>query len=435
MSAWTSPSAPRGAGAQSVPAFQPETGIDTDTAPGPSPGHATGRKVVALIPAGEVTGRDTVRWHNHDDPVRDQKDHYNSGDMFVYEASLRLLDFDSLEVVPLYSQLSDRDIDRLNAEASVCFLRGSNYLHNKMEWGNLPEVIDKLKLPVVAFGIGAQAPKYGEVTISDRTRRFMDVVSDRSEVIGVRGAFTAQVLADMGIKNVEAIGCPSLMRHNKPRLHMAWKPLDQVKKIGFTLTRGFWPEYCEDVAKSRALQRQLLVDLSKTRDLTVMSQGERAEKLYFYGTPEGKADAYAALVKEGWFQGPDDPLVQLYDKHMFFGRSPAEYEDLVRSLDMVLGFRLHGNIMGLANEVPAVYIVYDSRTRELVELFGIPSYDIMDKRPFALENHYTKEAYAHFEASYVRAYARMAAFLDKNGVAHRMRPEGMRPEGTRPEGK
>ena len=195
MSAWTSPSASRGAGAQSVPAFQPETGVDTDAPSSRSPVRATGRKVIALIPAGEVAGRDTVRWHNHDDPVRDQKDNYNSGDMFVYEASLRLLDFDSLEVVPLYSQLTDRDIDRLNDEASVCFLRGSNYLHNKMEWGNLPEVIDKLKLPVVAFGIGAQAPKYGEVAISDRTRRFMDVVSDRSTVIGVRGAFTGLGLA------------------------------------------------------------------------------------------------------------------------------------------------------------------------------------------------------------------------------------------------
>lgn len=422
MSAWTS-TAPA-SGAQAVPAFQPVAGLDGDPEADPMPVRATGRKIVALIPAGEVAGRDTVRWHNHDDPVRDQKDNYNSGDMFVYEASLRLLDFDSLEVVPLYSNLTERDIDRLNEEASVCFLRGSNYLHSKMEWGNLPEVIDRLKLPVVAFGIGAQAPKYGTVQMSERTRRFMQVVSDRSEVIGVRGHFTAQVLAEMGIRNVEAIGCPSLMRHNKPRLRIGWKPLDEVRKVGFTLTRGFWPEYCENVGKSRALQRRLMIDLAKTRDLTVMSQGERPEKLYFYGTPEGKAEAYASLLKDGWFEGPDDPLVGIYESSMFFGRSPAEYETLVRGLDMLTGFRLHGNIMGLANEVPAVYIVYDSRTRELAELFGIPSYDIMESRPFRLEEHYTREAFARFEETYVRSYARMADFLDKNRVAHRMRPEG-----------
>lgn len=380
------------------------------------------RKVVALIPAGEVSGRDTVRWFSHDDPARDQNDHYNAGDMFVFEASLRLLDYDSLEVVPLHSRLSDYDIDRLNAEASYCFLRGSNYLHSKMDWGNLPEVIDRLDLPVVAFGIGAQAPAYGEVPVSERTRRFMEVVADRSRVIGVRGAFSAEILAGLGIKNVEAIGCPSLMRHNKPRLEIAWKPLDQVRRVGFTLTRGFWPEYCEDIGRARGLQRRLLRDLAADRDLTVMSQGERPEKLYFYGTPEGKAEAYAALVKDGWFEGPDDPLVRLYEERMFFGRSPAEYEDLVRGLDLVLGFRLHGNIMALANERPAVYVVYDSRTRELVELFGIPAYDIMSEKPFALEEIYTPEAYAHFAECYRQAYTRMAEFLDKNGVAHRMRP-------------
>ncbi len=424
MSALTASPVSHKSGDPSVPSFQPVASLDAATRAGKAPAKGGGRKVVALIPAGEVAGRDTVRWYAHDNPAKDQKDNYNAGDMFVYEASLRLLDYDSLEVLPLHSQLSDYDIDRLNAEASFCFLRGSNYLHSKMEWGNLPEVIERLDLPVVAFGIGAQAPKYGAVQVPDRTRRFMDVVADRSEVIGVRGAFTAQVLTDMGIKNVEAIGCPSLMRHNKPRLKIAWKPLDEVRKVGFTLTRGFWPEYCEDVGKSRALQRELLVDLAKTRDLTVMSQGERPEKLYFYGTPEGKAEAYASLLKDGWFEGPDDPLVALYENHMFFGRSPAEYENLVRGLDLLTGFRLHGNIMGLANEVPAVYIVYDSRTRELAELFGIPSYDIMESRPFRLEEHYTKEAFAHFEETYVRSYARMTAFLDKNGVAHRMRPEG-----------
>lgn len=421
MSAWTSSTAQRSSGAPSVPAFQPVHAIEPDNESAPA--KASGRKVVALIPAGEVTGRDTVRWYAHDDPARDQKDSYNSGDMFVYEASLRLLDYDSLEVVPLHSQLSDYDIDRLKAEASFCFLRGSNYLHSKMEWGNLPEVIDRLDLPVVAFGIGAQAPRYGAIQVSERTRRFMQVVADRSETIGVRGHFTAQILADIGIKNVEPIGCPSLMRHNKPRLDIAWKPLDQINRMGFTLTRGFWPEYCEDVGKARSLQRKLMVELAKRHDLTVMSQGERPEKLYFYGTPEGRAEAYASLIKDGWFDGPDDPLVKLYEEHVFFGRSPAEYETLVRGLDMVLGFRLHGNIMALANGVPAVYIVYDSRTRELVELFGIPAYDIMEKRPFALEEHYTSAAYAHFAESYSRAYAGMAAFLDRNGVAHRMRPE------------
>ena len=128
MTAWTSPMAPQSA--PSVPAFQPVAAMEPESDSAPAQARAAGRKVVALIPAGEVAGRDTVRWFAHDNPVKDQQDNYNSGDMFVYEASLRLLDFDSLEVVPLYSQLTDRDIDRLNDEASAaaCFMEVGRYV-------------------------------------------------------------------------------------------------------------------------------------------------------------------------------------------------------------------------------------------------------------------------------------------------------------------
>ncbi len=97
-----------------------------------------GRKIVALIPAGEVHDKTSIRAWSHADPKRDVKAHYNAGDMFVYEASLRLLDFDQMEAIPLQSDWDQRTVDRLNEEAAFCFVRGSNYIHHEMKWGNLP---------------------------------------------------------------------------------------------------------------------------------------------------------------------------------------------------------------------------------------------------------------------------------------------------------
>src|SRR3546814_9464133 len=147
------------------------------------------------------------------------------------------------------------------------------------------------------------------------------------------------------------------MRHNRPSLDIRIKPPEQVRKVGFTLTRGLWPMYCQDIPKARRMQREMMIDLARTHELTIMSQGEKPEKVYFYGEPLLMPAAFDALMAEKWFEGPDDPLVRLYRERMFFGRSPAEYEALVRGLDLVLGFRLHGNIMALANGVPAVYVV------------------------------------------------------------------------------
>lgn len=411
--------------------------MSTLTAIKPAPVHApsidpdldaplrarTGRKIVALIPAGEVHDRTAVRAWSAMDPARDVEEHYNAGDMFVYEASLRLLDFDAMEAIPLHSDWDQRTVDRLNAEAEYCFVRGSNYVHHEMKWGNLPALLDKLKIPVIAFGIGAQAASYKDVNVSDDTRRFLKIVSERSKRVGVRGAFSAEVLGKLGVKNVEVVGCPSLMRHNRPKLDIKLGALDAVRRVGFTLTRGLASMYCQDLGKAREMQRAMMVDYAKRFELTVISQGEQPERAYWYRSQADIAQAYAKLVEAKWFSGPDDPLVDIYTRNLFFGTSPKAYEELSRQMDLVLGFRLHGNIMALANRVPAIYVVYDSRTRELVDYLGIPAYDIMQKEPFALEDYYTQPRFDRFNARYTSAYRRMAEFLDANGVAHLMRPQ------------
>jgi hypothetical protein len=382
----------------------------------------TSPKIVALIPAGRVRNKTAVEWWTHGDPAGDVKLHYNAGDMFVYEASLRLLDFAEMEPIELETEWDQRMVDRLNEQADYCFIRGSNYIHSQMNWMNLPGLLERLKIPVMAFGIGAQAPAYGPVKVAPETVRVLKMVAERSKSVGVRGAFTAEVLAGFGIKNVEVIGCPSLMRHNSPQLDIRLGDLAGIRRVGFTLTRGLWPMYCQDIPKARALQRTTILDYAKRFDLTIMSQGERPERAYWYKHEADIAAAYETLVKDKWFTGPDDPLVELYRSRLFFGTTPAAYEELVRRMDLVLGLRLHGNIMALANGVPAIYIVYDSRTRELAEYLQIPSYDIMDKEPFTLERCFAQERFDRFAAQYRVAYRRMAEFLDANGVAHRMRP-------------
>ena len=37
---------------------------------------------------------------------------------------------------------------------------------------------------------------------------------------------------------------------------------------------------------------------------------------------------------------------------------------LLDHLEVILGYRLHGNLMALANAVPAIYFGYDTRTLE-----------------------------------------------------------------------
>ena len=71
----------------------------------------------------------------------------------------------------------------------------------------------------------------------------------------------------------------------------------------------------------------------------------------------------------------------------------ADYEDLVRQKDLVLGYRLHGNLMALANGMPSIYFTYDSRTAEFAETFQIPHFDVFSGKPFELEDYWDQSLF------------------------------------------
>jgi polysaccharide pyruvyl transferase WcaK-like protein len=98
----------------------------------------------------------------------------------------------------------------------------------------------------------------------------------------------------------------------------------------------------------------------------------------------------------------------------------AEYDAIARAQDLVLGFRLHGNLIALSNGVPSVYFTYDSRTTEFVDTFNIPAFDIYGGKPFVLEEYWRQDLFERFNRTYYHRYRDMQLFLDENGLPHRM---------------
>ena len=376
-------------------------------------------RILVMIPSGEVYDHDCVRWYRAHDIQRSIDRYHNIGDAFVYDSSLKLLAFDALDVLEI-REVSEKDIDRCNAEYDYCFLRGSNYVHNEMDWESAPEVLKRLKIPVIAFGIGAQAPSKGPLVLSEQTKRVMHLIAERCTTMGVRGSYTAQVLWDIGIKNTRIVGCPTLFRRRDPDLRIDLPPLETVKRLGYTLRREVSHTYSPDVDRYLSLQRETILEMAKRFDVTVMAQGEIEEKKIVFGTAEQKEAALQALADAKWFTGPDDPMLALYRNKLFYSDTVADYDAVARRQDAVLGYRLHGNLISLANGVPAVYFTYDSRTAEFVETFGIPAFDIYAGKQFVLEEYWNQELFERFNRNYYHRYRDMRLFLEENGLPHRM---------------
>jgi len=383
-------------------------------------------KILVISPSGEVYDHDCVRWYSEMGFAAEPQHYHNIGDAFVFDSSLKLLKFDTLEELNIRSP-SDADIERYNTEFDFAFLRGSNYLHSEMDWENAPAILSRLRIPVIAFGIGAQAPSKGPLLLSDATKRVLALIAERSGSLGVRGGYTADVLWSLGIKNVRIVGCPTLFRNNDPTLRIDLPPIESVRDIAYTLRREVGESYAQNLQRYLDLQRETILDLAARFDLDILAQGEIEEKAILWGDEPQRTGAIETLRKEGWLRGEGDPLERLYASRLFYSDSVAEFEAKLRRKDLVLGYRLHGNLMGLANGVPSIYFTYDSRTTEFAETMQIPSFDVFSGRPFRLEEYWDQSLFERFNRAYFQRYRDMRLFLDENGATHRMVDETVAP--------
>jgi len=379
------------------------------------------KRILVISPSGEVYDHDNVRWYNYRDIQRSINHYHNIGDAFVFDSSLKLLNFDQLDALEI-AKPDFKNIDRINAEYDYVFLRGSNYIHKDMNWENATEVLKRLKIPVIAWGIGAQAPVKGKIDLSEQTKLMLRLMADSTTSIGVRGAYSAQVLWDLGIKNVRIVGCPTAFRRNIPDLEIKLRPLEQIKTAGVTLRREVSGTYAQDIERYLTFHRDMVKDLAKRFDVVLMAQGEVEEKKIVLGTPEQREEGIAALKANGWVRKwyLDDEMEKLHRERLFYSDVVADYEALVQQKDMVLGYRLHGNLMALANGTPSIYFTYDSRTVEFAETYQIPNFDVFSGKKFSLEEYWDQSLFDKFNRAYRFMYREMHQFLVENNVDTKM---------------
>jgi polysaccharide pyruvyl transferase WcaK-like protein len=114
-------------------------------------------------------------------------------------------------------------------------------------------------------------------------------------------------------------------------------------------------------------------------------------------------------------------MERLHRERLFYSDVVSDYEDLVRTKDLVLGYRLHGNLMALSNGVPSIYFTYDSRTTEFAETLQIPHFDVFSGKPFHLEDYWDQSLFEKFNRAYFQTYREMRTFLVENGIDTKMK--------------
>lgn len=351
-----------------------------------------------------------------DDPIAAfEKTDINTGDVLVYDAILKILSYDSIQNIQ-FDYIAQQGLWPSDSP-SATVIRGSNYLSEAVDLGSAVPLLKKLNGPIVAIGVGAQAATYKKLKFTEGTLEAWRIIASKCETIGVRGAYSAEVFNDIGIKNVRVIGCPSFYRSGQPSI--AIKKIDPASAIvGLTLNRYLSKDYATNAVKTNRMQRALLDAVARRPQSRLYSQGEREESLAVYSLRQQRA-AYVDAILDGYCLKENAACQALLTDRMFAFLDVDEWaRDVLEKVDVMVGFRLHGNVIALHQGIPAVFFTYDSRIRELATLFAAPSIEVEDYRPIDLDRIFSNMDFHAMERAYRGNFAEFFQFLTENGLRH-----------------
>ena len=332
----------------------------------------------------------------------------NVGNLVFSHAAHRLLSVQGNDVVSNRFAAQIDDAPRINEEFDVFVVPLANAFRKsfKGHLDALTDLIERLTIPVVVLGVGAQATTGYNASrltpLESSVRRFVGAVLDRSASIGVRGEFTAEYLHGLGFRDVEVIGCPSLFLRG-PDLHVAKDPAGLTARSRVAINVS---PYVKDMgAITMAAHRRY-------PHLTYVPQDLKTLGLLIYGDSPDEAGRTSDL--------PVHETHPLYrERKIRFFLDPPTWMDFLATQDFSFGTRIHGNITSTLAGTPAVVLAHDSRTLELARYHEIPHRLVRnvgaDVDPAEL---YAEADYTGLNSGHAKRWEVFSGFMERNGLQH-----------------
>lgn len=258
----------------------------------------------------------------------------NLGDEIIKQGVERLLEDPANGGLSIAWESYECDSQRLN-QGHVLVAGGNVIGPRRLRTrGSIWNPPKRLDTKVTAFGVGwwSYTPRIRAYEVS----RIRDCLN-RGGLQLVRDEYTAQILKQIGVMNVEILGCPTMFHHRS----FGVTDLSD-RDIVFTLT-----SYRRDISRDRRMITNLKNEVSR-----------RNTSLNFF--PQGDED-------------------ERYLKRVLAG-DISDVKILPRSLDKflefsslnkveVVGNRLHFGMLSLSNHIPATIIAIDNRAKEMKRSF------------------------------------------------------------------
>lgn len=272
--------------------------------------------------------------------------------------------------------------EEINNNCGVGVLPCANVLGSHHDAGSRASALAKLKIPLVAIGLGAQSGSYSKFPeVPAGTLQWLHEIYSRRKGaeanIAVRGEYTRKVLEHLGFREgIEVLGCPSLFIHESPNLGqiIAKRLNSKPVKIGVAAGNPSRPvskklelkllEYAASTGGSYVIQHPLEFVKAARREARDLSPEWSEKILKFIGGDAAQNNSFDASERAVVIEKA------LAHAQVFFDID--SWMQHLQNHDLVIGMRIHGIMLALQAGIPAVCITHDSRTQELCETMMIP---------------------------------------------------------------
>lgn len=264
------------------------------------------------------------------------------------------------------------NLEELREQIDVLVIPAANQLNPQWDlkwWAHLIEVIDK---PVVVVGLGTQAriSEGHTVRLQPGTVRFLELISERAEVVGVRGPTTLEVMERYGVHNGVITGCPSHFINGDIDGQRIATQLDrlsagEMRRVNFLY--GTLEEYTRSVERNlyslAAVSGGRLIRQTDSLVLKWMLDGQEPKDVSSYLAWEARTVAPGLSV--------DEYKRDLLHRGTYYFDARA-WIDEVACDDVSVGMRIHGAVAAVQGGSLGVCVAFDSRTLELAQTMGYP---------------------------------------------------------------
>lgn len=344
--------------------------------------------------------------------LRDNLIANNSGNLLFLETAWKILSTKGTELTPDRLSAHRLGADRINERFDAYVIPLANafrrsYMDSLIR---LTRVIERLTIPVTVLGVGVQFARSHEAgavrPFDDAVKAFARAVLDRSPSIGVRGETTQSYLRELGFRDVEVIGCPSMFLHGESLEVTKRTPtLGRDARIGMGVTPTV-----------PAMGPIVMSNVARYPNLEYLAQDIDALRLLLWGERSpARGDGTGLPIDLS------HPLLR-DDKSVFFV-DPWPWLDQMREMDFVFGSRIHGSIAAVLSGTPSYLLAHDARTQELARYFDLPYRALSETSPDVdAADLYAEADFGPLMAGHPERFRRFTGYLERHGLRHVFEP-------------